>query len=199
MMTSLSPRSGGRASEPIGSRGRGAEGISTDPLWSPLVRGTKKFLNLFYDDNYLPVIPMTDDIFISASLTIPMRELSFSTSRSGGPGGQHVNKTETRVELTFDVLNAHSLSPAQRVKILRGLTNRIDTEGLLHITASEERSQFQNKHIAVERFRELLAAVLRPRKRRIATKPSGSAREKRIQSKKIVSKKKTLRRKSIED
>ncbi len=137
---------------------------------------------------------MDDDIIISAALTIPMSEIAFATSRSGGPGGQHVNKTETRVELTFDMLHSLSLSEYHRGKILRALAGRIDGEGILHITASEERSQFQNKHRAIERFRELLAAAIRPRKNRIATRPSVTSREKRIQGKKIVSRKKTLRR-----
>lgn len=137
---------------------------------------------------------MDNAIFINPTLTISLSEIAFSTSRSGGPGGQHVNKTETRVELLFDVLHSPSFTEHQRIKVLRALENRIDTDGILHLTVSDERSQFQNKQLALERFREILASALRPRKHRIATRPNATSREKRIQVKKIVSRKKTMRR-----
>jgi ribosome-associated protein len=142
---------------------------------------------------------MDNGIAISPSLFIPLSELSFAVSRSGGPGGQHVNKTETRVELLFDVVHSPSLTDHQRAKILHALANRIDGEGVLHITVSQERSQMRNKHIAMERFREILARALAPRRKRVATKPSGSSREKRLRVKKVVGEKKKRRHVSPED
>jgi ribosome-associated protein len=133
---------------------------------------------------------MDNQIVISPRLSVPFSELSFAVSRSGGPGGQHVNKTETRVELLFDVAHSPSLSEHQRVKILHALANRIDGEGVLHLNASQERSQIRNKQIVIQRFVELVARALLPKKNRVSTRPTTSSREKRIQSKKIIGKKK---------
>ncbi|HZV11936.1 MAG TPA: alternative ribosome rescue aminoacyl-tRNA hydrolase ArfB, partial [Candidatus Kapabacteria bacterium] len=113
--------------------------------------------------------------------------------------GQHVNKTETRVELLFDVAHSPSLSEHQRVKIFHALANRIDGDGVLHLNASQERSQIRNKQIVIQRFVELVSRALLPRKSRTPTRPTTSSREKRIQSKKIIGKKKKQRRISPED
>lgn len=136
---------------------------------------------------------MITEIEITSALTIPFREISFRFSRSGGPGGQHVNKTETKVELLFDVEHSTALNEFQRSTLMRVLGNRIDTAGLLHVVVSQERSQMQNKSLAVELFARTLAAALKPRKKRVATKPTKGSKERRMTDKKIIGAKKKLR------
>ena len=128
---------------------------------------------------------MIDDevLHISDNLQVPVSELQYRYSRSGGPGGQHVNRTESQVELLWDVRNASGLSKTQRYRIERALANRIDKDGILHLTASERRSQLQNKKAVTDRFVALLREAIKPPKKRIPTKPSSSAREKRLQEK----------------
>jgi ribosome-associated protein len=127
-------------------------------------------------------------------LTIPMSELNFSASRSSGPGGQNVNKLETRIELRFDVRNSPSLSEFQKTLIEERLGSRIDERGILRIVSQDSRSQWQNKQAAIERFIELIGKALRPVKKRKQTNPTRSSREHRLQSKRIHSEKKRLRR-----
>jgi ribosome-associated protein len=117
---------------------------------------------------------------ITAGLAIPLDELSFRFSRAGGPGGQHVNKTETRVELLFDIAHSPTLSDWQRQRLLEELAGHIDAGGVLHLVASSERSQLRNRQEAIERFAALLAAALRPRRRRLPTQPSLASRERRL-------------------
>ncbi len=133
-------------------------------------------------------------IEITKSLLIPMSEVRFRTSRSGGPGGQNVNKLETRVELEFDVGSSPSLSDQQRSRILEALASRIDSAGILRVVSSESRSQWQNKQLAIEKFAKLLRKAITPRKKRIQTRPSKSSRERRMEQKKRQSEKKKLRR-----
>ena len=135
-----------------------------------------------------------DSIFINEHLVIPLSELKFKFARGGGPGGQNVNKVETRVELLFDVANSPSLSEPQRNQLLESLHSRIDTEGVLHIIAQESRSQWRNRENATERFVELMRKALKPKKKRIATKIPKAAKEKRLEEKKRRSEKKKLRR-----
>lgn len=120
---------------------------------------------------------------INARLSIPATELVFRASRSGGPGGQHVNTSSTRIELVFDVAQSPSLSESQRHRLLQELAPRLDKAGLLRIVSQSERSQSANRDEAVRRFRSLLAAALRPRKQRVATGPTRASRERRHQSK----------------
>ena len=124
------------------------------------------------------MIPVTE------TLAIPEEELVFTTSRSGGPGGQHVNKVETRVTLLFDVLRSPSLTDRQRARILSRLRGRISSAGLLHVSASSTRSQARNRQDAIERFRELLAEALAETPPRRPTAPSRGARERRLAEKK---------------
>ncbi len=126
----------------------------------------------------------SEGIPISSNLTVPYAELSFRYSRSGGPGGQHVNRTETRVELLFDVAHSPSLSDGQRGRLLERLAGRLDREGVLHIVSSATRSQLENRADAVARFQALLGSALRPSKRRLATQPTAASRERRLESKK---------------
>jgi ribosome-associated protein len=136
---------------------------------------------------------------ITATLEIPLSELRFGFSRSGGPGGQHVNKVATRVDLLFDVRNSSVLSSEQKSRIEEALGLRIDGRGILRLTANSSRSQWKNREEAVRRFALLLRQALRPRLRRIPTKPSGSSREKRISAKKNRGEKKRLRSAPKED
>lgn len=131
---------------------------------------------------------------ITSSLSIPMEELSFHFSRAGGPGGQHVNTSETRVELRFDVRSSPSLSEWQRQRILEHLKSYIDFEGVLHLFAASRRSQLQNRQEAIERFRGLLVQALRPRRPRRPTLPDARARERRLEAKRRRSEIKRLRR-----
>jgi ribosome-associated protein len=130
---------------------------------------------------------------VTKHLSIPLTEIRFRTSRSGGPGGQNVNKLETRVEALFDVINSPSLSQQQRVLVLRELAGRIDDSGVLRVVAQESRSQYQNKAKALIRLAVLLQTALKPKRIRIRTKPGRSAQERRLRSKKIHSEKKRTR------
>jgi ribosome-associated protein len=133
------------------------------------------------------VLAITDDLFI------PRAELSYRASRSGGPGGQHVNTSSTRVELVWNVAASPSLSEAQRALVLEKLANRINAEGELLLVGGESRSQYQNKEAVTERFAELLREALHVPKPRRKTKPSRAAREERLQSKKRRSETKKMR------
>jgi ribosome-associated protein len=131
---------------------------------------------------------------INRMLTIPAGELRFRFTRSGGPGGQNVNKVETRVELQFDVRHSPSLTEEQRERILAGLSSRIDREGSLRVVSQESRSQHQNRLQAMEKFTELLRRALQPRKKRKATRVTRSAHERRQEKKKQRGEVKKLRR-----
>ena len=117
---------------------------------------------------------------ITDTVSIPMSELQFRFARSGGPGGQHVNRSATQVELLFDVANSPSLDEAQQRRVLRKLKSRIDKEGVLHLVSQETRSQLRNREEAVERFQELMRDALRVPKSRRPTRPTRAARERRL-------------------
>ncbi len=138
---------------------------------------------------------MEQKIKIHNRLSIPEHELRFRFARSGGPGGQHVNKAATKVELLFDINNSPSLSDSQRERIVKKLKNRISTGGILRIEVQDTRSQVKNREIAIERFRENLAEALKTRRRRVSTSPPVQVREKRLKEKKKRSELKKLRRK----
>ncbi len=128
---------------------------------------------------------MDDDILrINDELSIPLSELSFRFSRSSGPGGQHVQKTSTRVELLFDLANSPSLSDAQRSQVLRRLASFVDTAGVLHLISQSERSQLRNREEVVSRFQSMMREALKRRKRRRPTRPSAESRERRLRKKK---------------
>jgi ribosome-associated protein len=125
-----------------------------------------------------------DTLRINDEVSISLAELSFRFSRSSGPGGQHVQKSSTRVELLFDAANSPSLSDAQRSRVLKRLASYIDTAGVLHLTSQSERSQLRNREVVVSRFRSLMREALKRRKRRKPTGPSAASRERRLRKKK---------------
>ncbi len=122
---------------------------------------------------------------IGASRPLPGGELSFRYTRSGGPGGQHVNTSSTRVELTFDLERSPTLTTAEKGRARRRLRSRLDSEGKLRIVASDERSQARNRALAIERFEHTMRAALKPPPPpRRPTKPTRSASEARLRAKK---------------
>ena len=122
-------------------------------------------------------------------------EYLINTSRSSGPGGQHVNKTETKVELRFHIDSSKLLTDEEKELIKEKQKRRINDEGYLIVHAQEQRSQLQNRQLAEKRFYQHLVQSLKKRKKRVATKPSKQAIEKRIQAKKIRAEKKSQRAK----
>jgi ribosome-associated protein len=125
---------------------------------------------------------------------IILNELSYRTSRSSGAGGQHVNKTETKVEVLFDVGASSGLSQEEKDLIFQKLGARISDEGLLAITSQKERSQLANKEHVIERLEAMLIKALTPPIKRIRTRPTKTSIEDRLQEKKKTSEKKELRR-----
>ena len=120
-------------------------------------------------------------------------EFVYSATRSSGPGGQNVNKVNTRVELRFSVENSQSLSAIEKRKIRFNLKNRINLDGELVLVSQVERSQWRNKEVVTDKFFRLVEKALTPAKKRIKTMPTKSSRLKRLESKKKMSQKKQLR------
>ncbi|MDN3690053.1 alternative ribosome rescue aminoacyl-tRNA hydrolase ArfB [Cyclobacterium jeungdonense] len=120
-------------------------------------------------------------------------EISFQASKSSGPGGQHVNKVNTKIILLFNIPQSNLLLDHEKAILLRKLTKKLDKEGNLVITSQDSRSQIQNKKKAIKKFYGLLKKAFHKKKPRIATKPGRAAKEKRLKAKKIQSEKKQLR------
>jgi len=140
--------------------------------------------------------PVPDDdgsVRITSSLRVPASELHVRFSPSGGPGGQHANKVNTRVELRFDIAGSPTLGPRQRARLLE----RLGPE--LRVVADDERSQGRNRQVAVERFRQRMAAALHVEKVRRPTKPSRGAKERRLTAKRQLSERKRNRRPDLDD
>ena len=123
-------------------------------------------------------------LIVKDRVHIPTAELTFRATRAGGPGGQHVNTSSTRVELTWNVRTTSALDDAQRARVMEKLANRIDDAGVLRITASSSRSQYRNKQDVSERLAALVADALKIAKPRRKTKMPHAARKARLQSKK---------------
>ncbi len=139
-------------------------------------------------------MPSETDLQITDTVVLPLSELHFQFSRSSGPGGQHVNRTASQVELLFDVGNSPSLSEMQRSRVLRQLRSYIDTHGILHLTSQTTRSQHRNRAEVVERFILFLQRALHVPKRRIPTRPSLGVAVRRLESKQRTSTVKQTRR-----
>ena len=130
---------------------------------------------------------------ITDTLSIPDTELVYTFSRSGGPGGQNVNKVETKVTIGFNVEISPTLTDTHRRRIFRRLAPRIDKNGILSVTAQDHRTQSQNRKAAEERLATLVRNALAPRKHRIPTTVSTAAYERRIRAKKRRGELKRLR------
>lgn len=122
-------------------------------------------------------------LVITPELTLPLGELEYRASRSGGPGGQHVNTSSTRIEVWWDVAGSPSLDDAQRARLLAALASRLDGAGRLRLVSSGSRSQLRNKEEVTERLREVVARALVVPKRRKPTKPSRAAKAARLEAK----------------
>lgn len=123
-----------------------------------------------------------------------LSEVEFSASKSSGPGGQNVNKVNTQVELRFSVIHSEFLSAHEKELLLIKLKNRINSAGELILVSKAERSQLRNKGKVTNHFFSILEQTLTPAKKRIKTKPTLASKKKRLDAKKIKSKKKQLRR-----
>jgi len=121
---------------------------------------------------------------ISTQLEIDEQELEVLTTTSRGPGGQHVNRSETRVVLRWNVLESESLTEEQRARLLDRLGSRISREGVLQVAAEDHRSQTRNRELARERLAELVAAALKRERPRRATKPTRASQKRRVDDKK---------------
>jgi ribosome-associated protein len=128
-----------------------------------------------------------------------LKELTFKTSRSGGKGGQHVNKVSSKVELNFNLRLSSLFTEEEKSRLFLKLANRINSEGILQVITEEERSQLQNKERSVQKLLVLLKTALFIPKIRKASKPKRSAIEKRLKSKQITSLKKINRKNDWKD
>lgn len=137
---------------------------------------------------------MVGPLRVSRSVEISEKELRWRFSRSSGPGGQSVNTADSRVQLSLDIEKSAALGPTQRARALQRLGDRL-VDGVLTVTAQEERSQLRNREIARERLQEILAlAIAPPARKRRPTKPSKRAVDRRIAAKKRRGRTKQLRR-----
>ena len=142
-----------------------------------------------------PSPPASENLLaVNDSLSIPRSELDVRVSRASGAGGQHVNKTSSRVEIFWNISGSRALSDEQRTRLLEKLSSRLTTEGSIRVVASDMRSQSRNRDLAEERLVETVRrALIIPRKRR-PTKPTRAAKEARLETKKRHSNKKRERR-----
>ena len=146
-----------------------------------------------------PVTAARNLLAVNESLSIPRNELEVRVSRSSGAGGQHVNKTSSRVEIFWNIVGSRAVSEEQRTRLREKLASRLTTEGSIRVVASDMRSQSRNRELAEERLADLVRrALVVPRKRR-ATKPTRAAKEARLDSKKRHSTKKRDRRDTVID
>lgn len=139
------------------------------------------------------------DLEISPALTIPAAELEWRFSRSSGPGGQHVNTSDSRVELSWNVAQSAVLSESQRLLLLTRLERRL-ISGVITVAASEQRSQLRNRETALAKLGGLVADALAPEAaRRRATKPTRGSKRRRLDAKKQRSATKSQRRRPPSD
>ena len=136
---------------------------------------------------------------INDDLWIDEDDLRFEFARSSGPGGQNVNKVETKVRLLFDLQGSRSLSSKQRMRIEERLATRVTKAGVLHVSSQRHRSREANRRATIERFVELLADALEEEEPRLPTKVPKTQRRRRLESKRRRSQKKALRAKLVEE
>jgi ribosome-associated protein len=129
-----------------------------------------------------------ESIRVTRSVLLPLAEIDFRFSRSSGPGGQHANRSETRVEALFDVESSRALTDVQKRRVVSR------TGPTIRAVAQDERSQWRNRELAVERIAEQLRAALKVERRRKPTKPTAASRERRLEGKRRRSETKRMRR-----
>jgi len=135
-----------------------------------------------------------DSLAITSEISIPRSELTYRATRSGGPGGQHVNTSSTRIELLWDLSGSRGVTDQQRELLRTKLAARLDGDGMVRVVASDRRSQQQNRAAADERLAALVRHALHVPKKRRKTKPPAAAKERRIKEKKLRSERKRERR-----
>lgn len=151
--------------------------------------------NVVRDDESIP----RDVLVVNSHVRIPRTELDIRASRSGGPGGQHVNTSSTKIELQWQPGTSIAFNDAQRARVIAALATKLDTEGWLRLTASEHRSQLQNRDAAEARLVALVKGALVVPKQRRATKPTLTSKVKRLESKSQRSEVKQQRRRISRD
>ena len=132
-------------------------------------------------------------LYVNDSLSIPRDELDVRVSRSSGAGGQHVNKTSSRVEIFWNIIGSRALNDEQRNRLREKLASRLTADGSVRVVASDMRSQIRNRELAEQRLAELIARSLIVPKKRKATKPSKAVKEARLEAKRRHSSKKRER------
>ena len=144
-------------------------------------------------------MPESRGIEIEDTLVLPYSELDVRASRSSGAGGQHVNKTSSRIEISWNLRDSKAVSDEQRAILSERLAARLSTDGSIRVVSSETRSQLRNRERAEARLADLIRRALTPRKKRKPTRRPRSADEARLASKKLHSKKKLERKRDISD
>lgn len=144
-------------------------------------------------------MPESPALDVAPGLRLPLAELEFRASRAGGPGGQHVNTSSTRVEVWWDVAGSPSLSEGQRARLLTRLATRLDGAGRLRLVAGGSRSQLRNREAVTERLAELVAAALVVPKTRKRTRPTRASKAARLESKRRRAATKRDRRPPIDE
>jgi len=143
----------------------------------------------------MPERPFLD---VTDRVAIPRTELEYRATRAGGPGGQHVNTSSTRIELLWDLERSKAVTDDERARIREKLAARLDSDGMVRVVASDRRSQQQNRQAADERLAALVRHALHVPKRRRPTKPTKAAKEKRLSDKKRRSERKRDRRSEMD-
>ena len=144
-----------------------------------------------------PELSPTTGVEVNGELTIPRSEIELRTSRSSGAGGQHVNKTSSRVELSWNIAQSRALSDEQRERLTAKLASRLSEEGAIRVVASDTRSQLRNRETAERRLGETIARALVVQKKRRPTKRPRAANEARLTEKKKHSDKKRDRQRRV--
>lgn len=135
-----------------------------------------------------------DDLPLGRGVVVPASELELRTSRAGGPGGQHVNTTDSKVELRWSVGTSTALSDAQRQRVLERLAPRLTSQDVLILTSAEHRSQHRNREAVLARFRSVVGEALEPPRTRRRTRPTRASKQRRLEHKRRRSETKRLRK-----